>query len=182
MRVSKYTPILASLSLTFASGTPAVAQVHNMPRIEMQSTSINLGVGGQSGNGILQLPNLGTNCAYPFKVDSIGAGPQFGVSRVSAFGEVKNMTTIEDLSGEYNATQGEATLIGSAGTISMKNRANNVGLLRLYSRYGPSDRSATQSATQGDLCHEAPVPPVTQRNRSSASGPIDNYPGGTLLH
>jgi len=52
------------------------------------------------------------------------------------------------------------------------------GLLRLYSRYGPSDRSATQ----GDLCHEAPVPPVTQRNRSSASGPIDNYPGGTLLH
>src|SRR6516225_2143192 len=51
------------------------------------------------------------------------------------------------------------------------------GLLRLYSRYGPSDRSATQ----GDLCHEAPVPPVTQRNRSSASGPIDNYPGGTLL-
>jgi putative transposase len=30
--------------------------------------------------------------------------------------------------------------------------------------------------------HEAPVPPVTQRNRSSASGPIDNYPGGTLLH
>src|SRR5215471_13244225 len=93
----------------------------------------------------------------------------------------KNMTTIEDLSGEYNATQGEATLIGSAGTISMKNRANNVGLLRLYSRYGPSDRSATQSATQGDLCHEAPVPPVTQRNRSSASGPIDNYPGGTLL-
>src|SRR5580704_15374770 len=52
------------------------------------------------------------------------------------------------------------------------------GLLRLHSRYGPSDRSATQ----GDLCHEAPVPPVTQRNRSSASGPIDNYPGGTLLH
>ena len=28
----------------------------------------------------------------------------------------------------------------------------------------------------------APVPPVTRRNRSSASGPIDNYPGGTLPH
>jgi hypothetical protein len=38
------------------------------------------------------------------------------------------------------------------------------GLLRLYARYGPSDRSVTQ----GDLCHEASVPPVTQRNRSSA--------------
>src|SRR5262249_36051469 len=52
------------------------------------------------------------------------------------------------------------------------------GLLRLYACYGPSDCSATQ----GDLCHEASVPPVAQRNRSSASRPIDNYLGGTLLH
>src|SRR6516225_5938061 len=42
------------------------------------------------------------------------------------------------------------------------------GLLRLYACYGPSDCSATQ----GDLCHEASVPPVAQRNRSSASRPI----------
>src|SRR5499433_3150160 len=52
------------------------------------------------------------------------------------------------------------------------------GLLRLYACYDPPNRSATQ----GDLCHEASVPPVAQQNRSSASGPIDNYPGGTLLH
>ena len=44
--------------------------------------------------------------------------------------------------------------------------------------YGPPDRSATQ----GDLCHEAPTQPVTRPSRSSASGPIDNYPGGILLH
>jgi hypothetical protein len=52
------------------------------------------------------------------------------------------------------------------------------GLLRLHSRYGPSDRSAAQ----GDLCREAPAQPVTQPSRSPASGSIDNYPGGTLLH
>jgi hypothetical protein len=52
------------------------------------------------------------------------------------------------------------------------------GLLRLYSRYSPSNRSATQ----GDLCREAPTRPVTRPSRSPASGPIDNYPGGTLLH
>src|SRR5215475_4875166 len=52
------------------------------------------------------------------------------------------------------------------------------GLLRLYACYGPSDRSATQ----GDLCHEAPALPVAQPSCSSASGPIDKYPGGTLLH
>ena len=52
------------------------------------------------------------------------------------------------------------------------------GLLRLHSRYGPPDRSAAQ----GDLCHEASTQPVTRPSRSSATGSIDIYPGGTLLH
>src|SRR5216684_3044767 len=38
------------------------------------------------------------------------------------------------------------------------------GLLKLYSRYGPPDRSAAL----GDLCHEAPALPVTRSSRSSA--------------
>ena len=47
------------------------------------------------------------------------------------------------------------------------------GLRRLHSRYGPPDRSATQ----GDLCHEAPAQPVTQPSRSSATGPIRQLSG-----
>jgi len=52
------------------------------------------------------------------------------------------------------------------------------GLLRLHSRYGPSDCSTAQ----GGLCHEASIQPVTQPNRSSATRAIDNSLGGTLLH
>ncbi len=52
------------------------------------------------------------------------------------------------------------------------------GLLRLHTRYGPPDRSAAQ----GNLCHEAPTRAVTRTSRSSATGSIDNYPGGILLH
>src|ERR1700730_7489052 len=52
------------------------------------------------------------------------------------------------------------------------------GLLRLYSRYGPPDRSATQ----GGLGHEAPARPVTRPNRSSATRSIDNSLGGIFLH
>ena len=52
------------------------------------------------------------------------------------------------------------------------------GLLRLHSRYGPPDRSAAQ----GGLCREASTRPVTRPSRSPATGPIDNYPGGTFLH
>jgi hypothetical protein len=35
---------------------------------------------------------------------------------------------------------------------------------------------------KGDLCHEAPALPVTRTSRSSATRPIDNSLGGTLLH
>ncbi len=52
------------------------------------------------------------------------------------------------------------------------------GLLRLHACYGPPDRSAAQ----GDLCHEASARPVTRQSRSSATGSIDIYPCGTLLH
>jgi hypothetical protein len=52
------------------------------------------------------------------------------------------------------------------------------GLLRLHSRYGPSDCSTAQ----GGLCHEASIQPVTRPNRSSATRAIDNSLGGTFLH
>ena len=52
------------------------------------------------------------------------------------------------------------------------------GLLRLHSRYGPSNRSTAQ----GGLRHEASIQPVTRPNRSSATRAIDNSLGGTFLH
>ena len=52
------------------------------------------------------------------------------------------------------------------------------GLLRLHSRYGPSDCSTANSG----FCHEASAQPVTQPNCSSATGSIDNCPGGSFLH
>jgi len=52
------------------------------------------------------------------------------------------------------------------------------GLLRLHSRYGPLDCSTAQ----GGLCHEASTKPVARQSRSSATGAIDNSPGGIFLH
>jgi outer membrane protein OmpA-like peptidoglycan-associated protein len=126
MRLSKYPPIFALFSLAFVLGTPANAQPQNAPWVEMQTTSAMVGVGGQSGDGILRLPNLGTNCAYPFNVNGFGAGVHVGVSTISATGVVQNMTHIGQLAGDYNATQGEATVVAGAGATSMKNRANNI--------------------------------------------------------
>jgi outer membrane protein OmpA-like peptidoglycan-associated protein len=114
------------LLLALAQAAPAVAQTQNGPWVEMESMSVNLGIGGQSGDGILHLPNLGTNCAYPFKVSGFGGGIQVGVSKVSASGPVANLTRVADLSGDYGATEGEVTLVAGAGGSTMKNRSNNV--------------------------------------------------------
>src|SRR6266550_1848843 len=124
----RYLPISASLLLAVAGGAPALAQTQNLPWVQMESMSMSLGIGGQSGDGILQLPNLGTNCSYPFKVSGFGGGIQVGISKISASGPVAGMTRVADLSGDYGATEGEVTLLAGAGGSTMKNRNNNVAM------------------------------------------------------
>jgi outer membrane protein OmpA-like peptidoglycan-associated protein len=126
MRPLQYT-IPAGFLLAFAA-SPALAQGPNFPFVEIETTSVNVGVGGQSGDGILRLPNLGTNCTYPLKVSGFGAGIQLGISKASASGGVANMTRVSDLSGDYTAAQGEATLLAGGGATTMKNNRNNVTL------------------------------------------------------
>lgn len=125
MRLQQYA-VSAALLLAAGAAIPAIAQAPTGPWVQIESTSVNVGIGGQSGDGILNLPNLGTNCAYPFKVSGFGAGIHVGISKVSAAGAVQNMTRVSDLSGDYGATQGEATLLAGAGAMAMKNRNNNV--------------------------------------------------------
>jgi hypothetical protein len=50
------------------------------------------------------------------------------------------------------------------------------GLLRLHSRYGPSDCSTAQ----GGLCHEASIQPVARPNRSSATRANRQFSGWIL--
>src|SRR5256885_625279 len=127
----RLTMVLASATAVLAltaggTGIAQTAQAENTPWIEMETTSVSLGLGGQSGEGVLRLPNLGTNCAYAFKVDGFGAGIKVGVSHARATGPIAGMTRVADLSGDYGATEGNVTLLAGAGGISMKNRRNNV--------------------------------------------------------
>lgn len=91
-------------------------------------SAINVGIGGQSGDGVLRLPNLGTNCEYPFKVCGFGAGVHVGVAKVSASGAIQNMTRVSELTGNYSAAQGDATIRAGGGAISTKNNRNNVSI------------------------------------------------------
>src|SRR5580693_1749787 len=94
MPLSKFTSAFTSFPLALTFAVSAFAQEPPLPTIEMVSTSVNVGIGGQSGDGVLRLPNLGTNCAYRFKVDGFGAGIKVGISKVTATGPVVGMTKV----------------------------------------------------------------------------------------
>ena len=126
MVMHKSLAFCASVILVASGGASAFAQEPNYPWVEMDSTSIGLGLAGQFGEGMLHLPNLGTNCSYPFRVSGFGGGLQAGVSQIAASGAVTGLKKISDLTGDYLATQGEATVLAGAGMTNMKNSANNV--------------------------------------------------------
>ena len=122
MNSAKYTAAALFLSLAVAAA-PASAQTKDTPWkdtpwVEIETISVIAGVGGQNGEGQLNLPNLGTNCVHPFTVSGFGAGLQVGVSKVTASGPVKNLTQIEDFPGTYSATGGQATLVAGGSSMS----------------------------------------------------------------
>jgi outer membrane protein OmpA-like peptidoglycan-associated protein len=127
MNIGKYKPLGATLAFALAATMPALAQTGgNGPWVQIETSSAMVGLGGQSGDGQLSMPNLGTNCIFPFKVSGFGAGIQVGVSRMSAAGPVQNLNRLEDFPGNYSASSGEATVIAGSGGLSMTNKATNV--------------------------------------------------------
>src|SRR5437763_14603291 len=115
MQPFKYLPVVAVSLLAIAGGAPAIAQTQNLPWVQMETMSVNAGIGGQSGDGLLHLPSLGTNCSYPFTVSGFGAGIHVGISKLRASGPVANMTSVSDLSGDYGRAEGEVPLLRAAG-------------------------------------------------------------------
>jgi outer membrane protein OmpA-like peptidoglycan-associated protein len=144
----------AALLLSVAIGAPAMAQ-NATPWAQIETASAIVGIGGQSGDGQLTLPNLGTNCTYPFKVSGFGAGIQVGVSKASAAGPVQNMTKLEDFPGTYSATTGEATVIAGGGGTTMKNNANNVTVTLTSQTAGLNIGASGQGMTV-----TMPIPPA----------------------
>jgi len=128
MRAQGYCVAAASVVALVGMGSAAVAQSQNMPMVEIVSTTVSVGIGGQSGNGVLKLPNLAKGCAIPFKVQGFGAGLKIGISKLKAIGAVKNLTKVANLEGKYTAGQAETTVIVGGGVLNMKNQASNVAM------------------------------------------------------
>ena len=158
MRLAKFTAL--ALFASAAAVAPALAQAPPTPWVQIQGSSAMVGIGGSSGEGVLTLPNLGSNCTYPFKVSGFGAGIQVGISSVSASGPVANMTRLEDFPGSYSATHGEATIIAGGGGTEMKNSANPVTIALTSQTQG-----LNIGVSGGGMTVAMPVAPVNAPRR-----------------
>lgn len=130
MTIKPQVPSVAAFILSLTATLPALAQTAPAaaPWAEIETTSVMVGVGGQSGDGRLSLPNLGTNCVYPFKVAGFGAGIQVSLSKLAAAGPVRNLARLEDFPGQYAGSQGEGTVLAGGGGITMQNKANDIAI------------------------------------------------------
>jgi hypothetical protein len=101
--------VLIGTASSFAEGPDAT--------VKITGRSVAAGVGISWGNGILTYNGK----EYPFSVTGISAG-EIGVTSVELAGNVLNLKSLEDFSGNYTSLTAGVTLAGGAGAVTMRNQ------------------------------------------------------------
>ena len=109
---------LASL-VTVTSIAPAQDKTSNSTKgtVTLTSKSVAVGVGVSWGDGVLDYRGK----KYKFSVKGLDV-LDVGVSKVTAKGNVSNLTKVEDFDGNYVLTSAGATVGGGASTGALKNQ------------------------------------------------------------
>jgi hypothetical protein len=98
-------------------------------RVTMESKSVAAGVGVSWGDGKLTFKGK----EYPFSIDGLSV-VDWGISRVSATGDVYNLTDVSKFAGTYFAAEAGFTLAGGVGGITMRNSEGVIINVRSTSR------------------------------------------------
>jgi hypothetical protein len=98
-------------------------------RVTMESKSVAAGIGVSWGDGKLTFKGK----EYPFSIDGLSV-VDWGISRVSATGDVYNLTDVSKFPGTFLAAEAGFTLAGGAGGITMRNAEGVIINLRSTSR------------------------------------------------
>jgi hypothetical protein len=114
-----------------AFATTAISGEARKPsgRVTMESKSVAAGIGVTWGDGKLTFKGK----EYPFTIEGLSV-VDWGISRVSAAGDVYNLTDVSKFPGTYAAAEAGFTLAGGAGGITMRNSEGVVINLRSTSR------------------------------------------------
>jgi hypothetical protein len=121
--------VLFLFAVAFA--TTAISGEARKPsgRVTMESKSVAAGIGVSWGDGKLTFKGK----EYPFTIDGLSV-VDWGISRVSAVGDVYNLTDVSKFAGTYAAAEAGFTLAGGTGGITMRNSEGVIMNLRSTSR------------------------------------------------
>jgi hypothetical protein len=120
----------ALLAATLLAGGLAVAGEAKQPvgQVSLQEEQIGLILGGSKGGGTLTFEGK----KYPFKLKGLSAGLNVGVSKMSAVGEVYDLTKVSQFPGTYTKLDASVALGGGMGGLRLKNQ--NGVIMTLHSR------------------------------------------------
>ncbi len=129
MNIRKITgPIL--LATTLLVGSLALAADAKKPSgtVAIDETQFAFILGGSVGGGKLMFEGQ----EYPFKIGGLTVGVNVGISKMSAAGEVYDLTDISKFPGTYTKLDASIALGGGVGGLRLKNE--NGVIMRLESR------------------------------------------------
>ena len=104
--------VLMAVSQTLAQEKP----LYPMGTVTMDLTAAGAGIGAMWGSGKLRFEGG----EYPFSVKGLRVAA-VGISKVSAVGNVYNLTKASDLAGNYAAVGAGIALAGGVGGLTMRN-------------------------------------------------------------
>ncbi|MGI9535367.1 MAG: LysM peptidoglycan-binding domain-containing protein [Thermodesulfobacteriota bacterium] len=104
-------------SFLFTSDVNAEKEMQPVASIKIDDTQLGFIVGGSWGGGILTYKGVD----YAFKIKGLKVGT-IGVSKVSAVGNVYNMSDLSKFSGTYVAGQAGIALAGGVGGTILENQ------------------------------------------------------------
>ena len=107
------------IGLAMVAAGSAYAQNAKQPsgKVQIDETQFGFIVGGSAGGGNLEFKGK----TYPFKIGGLSVGANFGVSKLSAAGEVYDLQDISKFPGTYVKLDGNITLGGGVGGMVLKN-------------------------------------------------------------
>jgi len=97
-------------------------------KVSIEEKQFGLILGGSKGNGSLTFEGK----EYPFKLKGLSAGMNVGISKMSAAGEVYDLTKVSQFPGTYTKLDASAALGGGMGGLRLKNE--NGVVMTLHSR------------------------------------------------
>jgi hypothetical protein len=95
--------------------------------VSINETQFALIIGGTTGGGVLTYQGK----QYPFKLSGMSLGANVGVSKLSASGEVYDLSDISKFSGTFTKLESSITLGGGVGGTILRNE--NGVIMRLSS-------------------------------------------------